>query len=71
MLFENITINQRVEVRHNGKVLQGTVKFKGCLNGRNGEFVGILLAKRGKIIIRLLTATCSKTFIIFVKGDQK
>lgn len=50
VLFDNITNNQRVEVRHDGQIVSGTVKFKGSLNGVKGEWVGIALDKPCKFI---------------------
>lgn len=41
VLFENINLNQRVEVLRAGVVYSGTVKYKGCINGVRGEWVGI------------------------------
>jgi len=43
VLFENINVNQRVEVLRDGLVYCGTVKYKGCINGISGEWVGIEL----------------------------
>lgn len=43
VLFENIVIGQFVEVKHEGYLLFGTVRYKGHLNGVNGKWVGIEL----------------------------
>ena len=48
VLFENITINQRVEVLQDGAVMTGIVRYKGCLNGIRGEWVGIELDEESK-----------------------
>lgn len=41
VLFININVGQRVEVKYGGRILTGTVKFKGCLNGVVGDWVGV------------------------------
>jgi len=43
VVFENININQRVEVLRDGQICTGTVKFKGVINGISGEWVGVEL----------------------------
>jgi len=43
VLFENINVNQRVEVLRDGQVYSGIVKYKGCINGISGEWVGVEL----------------------------
>ena len=43
VLFENINVNQRVEVLRDDQVFTGTVKYKGIINGICGEWVGVEL----------------------------
>jgi len=43
VLFENIYVNQRVEVLRDGAIYAGTVKYKGNINGITGEWVGVEL----------------------------
>ena len=43
VLFENINVNQRVEVLRDGRIYAGTVKYKGRINGISGEWVGVEL----------------------------
>ena len=47
VLFENINVNQRVEVLLDGDIYSATVKYKGCINGVAGEWVGLELDTRG------------------------
>ena len=49
VLFENVNINQRVEVLRDGDVYSGTVKYKGNINGICGEWVGVELDLPGTI----------------------
>ena len=50
VLFENINVNQRVEVlRDDGNIHPGTVRYKGCINGIRGEWVGVELDCPGKM----------------------
>lgn len=50
VLFENINVNQRVEVlRDDGNINSGTVRYKGCINGMRGEWVGVELDCPGKM----------------------
>jgi len=48
VLFENVNINQRVEVLRDGQVYSGTVKYKGNTNGISGEWVGVELDLPGR-----------------------
>ena len=61
VLFENINLNQRVEVLRDGAVFAGTVKHKGCINGLRGEWVGVELD---------LPGTLKLTFYHIVKFHQ-
>ena len=48
VLFKNIQVGQLVEVlRANGSLHLGKVRFKGSINGRKGDWVGLELASRG------------------------
>ncbi len=47
VLLDNIKIGQRVEVKWDGHILHGTVKFKGCINGVAGDWVGVALDLAG------------------------
>jgi len=48
VLFENINVNQRVEVLRDGEVYSATVKYKGNINGISGEWVGVELDLPGR-----------------------
>nr|XP_009859104.1 tubulin-folding cofactor E-like [Ciona intestinalis] len=43
VIFLNISIGQYVEVKHKEKIVCGTVKYKGHVNGESGEWIGIQL----------------------------
>ncbi|XP_006825874.1 uncharacterized protein LOC100367797 [Saccoglossus kowalevskii] len=45
VLFANVVIGQRVEVKYKGRIHRGTVKFKGSLNSVEGDWVGVALAE--------------------------
>jgi len=47
VLFENINVNQRVEVLRDMQIYSGTVKYKGNINGISGEWVGVELDLQG------------------------
>jgi len=49
VLFENINVNQRVEVLRDSQIYSGTVKYKGCINGIVGEWVGVELDEPGTL----------------------
>ena len=48
VLFVNINLNQRVEVLYNRRIIEGTVKYKGCINGVAGDWVGVELKENGE-----------------------
>jgi len=54
VLFENINVNQRVEVLRDGQIYSGTVKYKGSINGISGEWVGIELELPGTYLYAVL-----------------
>lgn len=41
LTYESVVIGQRVEVLHDGEVLDGTVLYKGPITGRRGLWLGI------------------------------
>ena len=49
VLFDNIKIGQRVEVRWRGSIEPGTIKYKGAINGVGGEWVGVSLDRKGNV----------------------
>ena len=49
VLYDNIKIGQRVEVRWQGWIEPGTIKYKGALNGVRGEWVGVALDRKGDV----------------------
>ena len=56
--FENIVLNQRIEVRMRAGVYKGTVKYKGPINGAPGDWIGVALDVPGLCI-------CFHTAVIF------
>lgn len=51
VLFENLKVGSRVQTNWNGNILKGTVRYKGELITREGDWVGVELDEPGKIII--------------------
>ena len=47
VLFDNINVNQEVEVRWHGDVRKGKVRYKGQINGYKGDWVGVELYANG------------------------
>ncbi|XP_064639158.1 uncharacterized protein LOC135494801 [Lineus longissimus] len=43
VLFNNIVVGQRVEVKYEGKICKGTVRYKGGVGNQPGEWVGVEL----------------------------
>jgi len=56
VLFENINVNQRVEVLRDGRIYAGTVKYKGNINGISGEWVGVALDLPGTYLSHNITS---------------
>lgn len=48
VLFHNINVGQKVEVNIGWGSIRGTVQYKGCLAGKQGEWVGVYLEEKGK-----------------------
>lgn len=48
VLFHNINVGQKVEVNIGWGLFRGTVQYKGCLTGKQGDWVGVHLEDRGK-----------------------
>jgi len=62
VLFENINVNQRVEVLRDGEIYSGTVKYKGNINGISGEWVGVELDLPGRdLCARSVLSTGART----------
>lgn len=47
VLFNNVNLNQRVEVIYHGGIYRGTVRYKGALNSEDGDWVGLELDHPG------------------------
>lgn len=47
VLYTNVTVGQRVEVLLDGNVFRGTVKYKGFITTRKGDWVGVALDEQG------------------------
>lgn len=46
VLFHNINVGQRVEVNIGWDEIKGTVQYKGCLSGKQGDWVGVHLEEK-------------------------
>ncbi len=57
-MFDNINLNQEVEVKYCGRIKKGKVRYKGPLNGYSGDFVGVELYSKGRLL--LFVAFCCK-----------
>jgi len=57
VLFENVNVNQRVEVLRDGRIYAGTVKYKGNINGISGEWVGVELDLPGTYLLHNTTSS--------------
>ena len=49
VLFSNVNLGQRVEVSLGWGNIRGTVQYKGCLVGKQGDWVGIHLDEKGMV----------------------
>lgn len=47
VLFDNINVNQEVEVKWHGDIRKGKVRYKGPINGYRGDWVGVELYANG------------------------
>jgi len=57
VLFENVNVNQRVEVLRDDRIYAGTVKYKGNINGISGEWVGVELDLPGTYLLHNTTSS--------------
>ena len=48
VLFVNVNLNQRVEVHYCRAVFRGTVRYKGSIANKRGDWVGVALDKPSK-----------------------
>ena len=64
VLFNNINVNQRVEVLRQGEIYAGTVLYKGRIHGEAGDWVGLELDLPGYCSINYcITRNYSKLHI--------
>lgn len=47
VLFQNINVGQRVEVKINNLIFRGVVKYKGSVVNKQGDWVGVALDRAG------------------------
>lgn len=47
VLFQNINVGQRVEVKINNLIFRGVVKYKGSVVNKQGDWVGVGLDRAG------------------------
>lgn len=57
VLFHNINVGQRVEVNVGWGTIRGTVQYKGCLVGKQGDWVGVHLESRGNKLMKYFYRT--------------
>ena len=49
VLHQNVNIGQRVEVKLHNRIYRGTVKYKGAIIHKPGDWVGVSLEQPGKV----------------------
>lgn len=49
VLHQNVNVGQRVEVKVHNRIYRGTVKYKGSIIHKPGDWVGVSLEKPGKL----------------------
>ena len=59
VLFDNMNVNQEVEVKWHGDIRKGKVRYKGPINGYKGDWVGVELYANGKFLWK---KNCSVSF---------
>ncbi|KAI8772407.1 CAP-Gly domain-containing linker protein 2 [Biomphalaria glabrata] len=74
VLFENICVGQRVEVRWNAGIYRGVVKYKGTIATKKGDWVGVALDASAGDSNGMLHGRryfqCSQDHGIFVRSDR-
>ena len=50
VLHQNVNVGQRVEVKYNNRIYRGTVKYKGPIIHKPGDWVGVSLEQPGKFL---------------------
>lgn len=74
VLYSNINVNQRVEVRLDGQILRGIVKYKGSLASQPGDWVGVALeeplGKHDGMIKGRRYFACKNLHGIFVRANN-
>lgn len=53
VLFDNVFPGQRVEVRWNDGIYKGTVRYKGPIATKSGEWVGVALDYPGRPLLMM------------------
>jgi hypothetical protein len=59
VLFHNVNVGQRVEVNLGWGNVHGTVQYKGCLTGKQGDWVGVHLDDRGQYLFQYCCTLCA------------
>ncbi|KAH9512739.1 hypothetical protein Btru_038073 [Bulinus truncatus] len=74
VLFENIFVGQRVEVKWNGSIYKGTVKFIGPIATKKGDWVGVALdypaGDSNGMLFGRRYYQCPTNHGIFVRSDR-
>jgi hypothetical protein len=58
VLHQNVNIGQRVEVKLHNRIYRGTVKYKGAIIHKPGDWVGVSLEQPGKVFFCHLIYMC-------------
>lgn len=53
VLYQNINVGQRVEVKLGNLVFRGVVKYKGSVINRQGDWVGVALERASTLHIAM------------------
>ena len=65
--FENLKVGSRVQTNKDGQIFKGTVRYKGGLNTREGNWVGVELDEPGAYI-KLIRIS---KFLLYLKTETK
>ncbi|XP_053403470.1 CAP-Gly domain-containing linker protein 2-like [Mercenaria mercenaria] len=74
VLFHNVNVGQKVEVNIGWGNIKGTVQYKGCLAGKQGEWVGVFLEERVGNCDGMVNGRryfqCPNEFGLFVRANR-
>lgn len=76
VLFQNINVGQRVEVKINNLIFRGVVKYKGSVVNKQGDWVGVALDRagndgsHGNHWCNILSLRILRHFLFFCLGED-